>query len=384
MTQFSLTLWDNLYDIDRYTPWSGSWEDLVKRFGTHLPTPKKNQAPGFGPYSLQPSPVPCYKHTDGVPRSSPHRCDASVHEMSVLVFDVDQGTQEQVAACDDRLAAAGLARLWYSTFSFGTPRPPDGPVRVPFRLIVPLAAPLHPAHYARVRTVFLARFDIPADEKQCSGKSHFYFMPSTPLRPKHQPVVDWSDGAYFDASSLVVNRPEPAPARQVELPANWAPRRRPRATPTTDDGIVADYRTRLERKFDNLARRRGDETKADYLRRCLDGRVLAQSGSRNTAALVTSGVLVFALPDASVEDIQEILRPSLEAMQQAGSKLTAETLERMIVDSQRDLALLEACQLQEDRTQAEKQQRLRAEREAAVADIRARSPSAAAGTTRAP
>jgi hypothetical protein len=311
----SYTLWPSLYDLDHPYPVKEPWAAFVKRFAVHTPYPDKFHAPGFGPYSLQPPPTPCDRHP-GPPRAGPHRCDRSVAAITAAVFDVDHhATEASLAWTDGHLQDAGVARLWYSSWSY--------PTITAFRLVLPLSHPVSPAAWPGLRHHLIDAFRIDADPDKCSGASHFYFGPSAPAERIAHAIVDVGAGGPVDVGGYLVL----APLRRrlappvTDVPAPHAP----------DDELDAEEaRATLERVLRRWSNAPARGNRAALLRRLLAGEPLAEHGARNVTTLRTAGVVAHLVPEATLEALVEIFRGSLEAMQAEGSKLTEAAVERML------------------------------------------------------
>lgn len=350
----TISLWSGLYSIDAPETKDYTWDELVALLSVHTRPRKKDLAPGFGPYKTRAPWAPCFKHRDGKPRPEAHRCDDCIDVMTLLVFDVDQGSTEQVLACDGRLEQAGLRRHWYSTFSHTETKPS-------FRLVVPLASPITPDDFLYIRSHFIRTFDVPANVKQCSGSSHFYFLPSCLLAAT--PVVFTGHGEDYDAAPTLAARM--LPTHTIAPPpdlSQWAPPRRP-TQPRTDNiaPTVGELRDSLKNKYERLARKPADYSKAVLLGRVLDGVALAPHGERNTSALIVTGIMAYAVPDATLDDLMELFEPCLKATQAEGSSLTAEKVERMFASAMRSKATAREIEREaEERAAAAYQRSLKA------------------------
>lgn len=311
------TLWPlGLYKIDVSTPHLDAWSDLVERMSSFTIAAKKLTAPGFSPYSLKPPQHPCVRHKDHVVRENPHRCDACVDLVSLLVFDADLGTKAAVDECHGRIANAGYAQHWYTTHSWREDLPEDAPN--PWRLLIPLAEPIPGRDLPALRSSILHQFAIPADPKKCSGQSHFYFMPTCPkgviprvktsaglplyaydfISPTHAPV----------ASTAITYKPVPEPTEPVDL------------TP---------YRTELAARTAKWARARAHKQKADYVQAIIEGAPIGGPGDRNDPMCRVTGVLAWLFPEAPMSVLMALVTPSLRAMQAEGSQVTDAEVEGM-------------------------------------------------------
>lgn len=323
------TLWESLFDIDRPTEVAETWQQLTQRFSQHRRLVRKNQATGFGPYRLGLPPTRCYAHKDGQPRDYPHRCDDCVTELTLLVYDADAGNQLAVDACDAKLASDGIARLWYTSFSHGMRSATDD--KVSYRLIIPIDQPVAPELWAKFRSSVLYRYGIPADPKQCSGKSHFYFVPSCP--DWATPAIRVGDGRALPVTEhLRYAKPEVGEAkRALRIVDDYVA---PDDPPATDPDWGA-LRTRLQRHTDKLVRNSATKDKARWMTNLLAGKALDEHGRRNYALLAVAGILAYVLPGEALSTYCKLLEPSMEAMIAAGTSNTWGDVERMLLSAMR-------------------------------------------------
>lgn len=312
-----ITLWPSIYDIRTYETFTGSWEDFVASLH-HCQVAAKDKAPGFGPYVLKDTDTPCPKHP-GI--SAPHRCDAAVKHLTMAVFDVDEGTEDQIHATEEALVADNIATLWYSTYSYA----PDHPA---YRLVIPLKAPLAPAHWPAVRRHLLSKYAIPANPNKCGGVSHFYYLPSHPPDAAAYTYLgaDWGDPLDLSAfvAGLASTSPVSPTPTEVKIPED----------PDTPVDMRL-YRESLERRLRSLRQSKDprDQRRARWLANALEGRSLAEHGERNDAMVSVTGTIVCCpylseAPPPSV--VWHLVRPSWEAMVAAGSSLTQEEVDGMI------------------------------------------------------
>lgn len=319
---FGLTLWPTLYDKDSHTTCLETWDEVCRRFGAHIRLQRKDQSSGFGPYILSPPPRPCNRHQDGVTRQTPHRCDSCVPGLTLAVFDADTGTLEQIRACAQRLEADALAHLWYTTFSHTEYKPS-------YRLVIPLATPVLPDAWASFRTEMIRLYGIPCDPKKCGGKSHFYYLPSCPEGAEPRTYV--APGRFLEPEKIVVNRARPV-VRFANLDDfTWEP---PASTGPVDTAAI---RKTLAQKISRL-NRKGERGKAAALRACVDGEPLAEKGSRNETTFKVAGMLAWLLPGEPLSTFLWLMGPSVGAMQRAGSSVTLEATERMLLTAMRNKA----------------------------------------------
>ncbi len=324
LDDITYTLWPGLYRVDEPQVVTESWDALVLRFSTHRVITDKSRAPGFSPAVLVAPPAdrPCLRHPKVGPKRIAHRCDSCVAAVTFLAFDADQGDEAAVAKCDAALGAAGLARLWYSSHSYS-------PVKSSYRLLVPLSKPVDPRQFRWVRDGFIRSFAVPASFEAASALSNFFYAPSCP--PGATPVVRAFGGAAF--VPVVAARMAPRP-RTFVIPEYEPP----------EDPVgpldLAPARAELEKRVAYFKRR--DADKARWLRRCIDGEALAEHGERNRATFVTAGVVAHALPGRSLRELREIMAGSVEAMEQAGSSVSVEDVDRMLISAMHNRYLADA------------------------------------------
>lgn len=320
------TEYSSLYDIDRAVDRSMSREEFVDYFSTHLRLEKKFDGPGFGPYTLKSLDEPCYAHKDRMGRTFPHRCDSCVESISFVCFDVDKGTLTDIAECDALLDKEGLARIWYTSYSYT----PEKEIP-PFRLIIFLTAPIQPEYWSQARKSIAARFKVPCDIKQCSGLSHFYFLPACPVDA--EPYFDYRPGAALDIATVPMVKDMTAPRPRVSLD-NWEPPEEPLEGTRID---LDDLKNKLRSRQKKMASSTDENNKEKglILKKILAGEALAEHGNRNNSMSLACGIVAWALPGQPLSVLMLILRPSLQVMQAAGSSLTEDEVERMTLSAMR-------------------------------------------------
>lgn len=305
-----LTKWPGLYAKDNPHPMTfpSLKEAYHTLFRTHQVTPDKFLAEGFSPYELQPR--PCKKHdTDEA-----HRCDAQVDYIEAAVFDVDQGTLEDVERCDDALDADGIERIWYTSYSY--------PKKESWRLILALDKPCPSRNWKSLRLGIIQKYGIPADRSACSGLSHFYFLPATPR------YKEYNESLYMAGRPLVVSD-FPVVVDMDVLDYDEF------EDDEEDDGAPVDmegFRSTLTERAAQLGRGK-EANKAQWLRRALKGEPLDEHGQRNVAMMTTAGIIMYACPDLPKRAAFEMLKPSLRGMIAEGSSLTEAMVWRMLTTS---------------------------------------------------
>ncbi len=316
---YTYTKFAGLYDLDTHSQVSQTWPELCADFAQFVRVHRKDKAPGFGPYALRAPDLVCYKHTDGVPRAGPHRCDRCVQSLSFATFDADLGDR---APCDALLDAAGVARLWISSYSYDPAQRPHA-----FRLLLPLEQPCPHENWPELRAALAAKFAIPADISKCGGLSHFYFVPSCP--GWIEPVVEARPGKPIDWSAFGLRPVRRAPTAYVAQQFDPPPE-------PTEPVKLKPLHATLARKADTLRRNPALVHKAELIDRCLAGEPLAAHGSRNQSTLVLAGIVAFALPGQALSTLWRLLETSVEAMIADGSTLTRNDVERMLLSSMSD------------------------------------------------
>lgn len=306
-----------LYEIDVFTPHIDTWSGLVARMSAFIQAAKKLTAPGFSPYSIMPPAHACVRHKDHAVRENPHRCDACVGEVSMLVYDVDLGTQQAVDDCYARIAAEGYAQHWYTTHSW---RPDAGPLEPsPQRLIIPLDKPVRSVDLPALRLAVLRALQIPADPKKCSGASHFYFLPTCPRGGTGRART--GAGKFLPATRFVKFAPEHL-SRPVVV--RWQPPPEP-----TEPVDLEPYRTELRDRAGRWARAQAHKAKAAAIYAILAGEPIGGPGDRNDPMCRTTGVIAWVFPNVPMGTLMALVRPTLRAMQAQGSNLTDAEVEGM-------------------------------------------------------
>lgn len=303
---YDLVRYDSIYNKDVLTPVSLEWTQCVELFTTHLVMGAKDHTPGFGPYSVRAPLTPCTTHPDGKSRVQPHRCDSSVRALTLAVFDADEGSPQDLDTTRGLIASAGLAQVWYTTHSY---RPDQA--KPSWRLVLPLATPVHPSRWKKTRETLLTRFRIPALPGKCSGASHFYYLPSHP--PGVVPLTFVAPGQALDLGADVA-KPALRSEVAVEVEA-WDP----------DEELPNGYdlepiRTALRKRVASLKRAQELE-KAERLRTILDGKPFPD-GRRREDSFRVCGMLAWACPEVPLAALAHLLRPTYEAMAREGSSVT--------------------------------------------------------------
>lgn len=304
-----LTRYNRLFSVVPDGHETLTWPAVIATLSTHRPYATKDNAPGFGAHTLV---------------AGGQRRIADVESVSLFVFDVDVGTVDDILRTETLLRSAGIAAHFYSSYSYT----PDHNTP-PFRLVIPPDRPIHPDEYDFLRAHLIERFAIPCDPKKCSSVAHFWFLPSHPHG--QQGVTETLPGVPFPVDSVA------PPALRLRHRASGVRSRStdvtytPPPEPSPDEPVDL---TELRKKVAAHAKRvaiQGDKQKAEYLKRLLAGEALAEHGDRNNSLIVTTGSVTWTNPDTPLSHFVLLFRPSLESMMAAGSSLTYDDLERMLL-----------------------------------------------------
>ena len=297
------TYWGGLTDTTNPTKCRSSWEQLFDLFSKHLPYEKKEIAPGFGPYKLKAYPS--------------DRKNANVESISMAVFDADQPGGLELTKKE--LERWGINYACYSTWSY--------PEKLAFRLVIPFDHALQPEAWEQVRLDMIKEFKIPAHPKQCGGLSHFYYLPSRKFGSEDETFGEKSKAFYrplYDSKTL--SRPKAKPPVNFFLPEE----------PESAEDL-APYREKIERRI-----KASPPDRAALLTKVISGAPLEEHGNRNNTATRVTGMLAWLFPDAPLSSLKRILEPSVNAMIEAGSKLTWPKVESMLVRAMEARARKEA------------------------------------------
>lgn len=318
-----VTFYRSLYRIDEINEREAPWTELAEFLSTHVRTADKFSVAGFGCHVLKPPPdgtcIACIQSTKitdaerAVLSTKPHRHLDCVTEVTAFVFDVDVGTVPQIATTEQRLRDASLGAHFYSSHSHTSEKPA-------FRLLIPTTRPITVREYPALRAHLIERFAIPCNPNQSADASRFWFLPSCP--PDGTPIVETLVGDPYDpgtAPKELLLAPERSPL------VGWQPPEDPKGAVD-----IAPLRLAVLKQMERCTAL-GDHDKAEALRRLINRQALAEDGHRNETTFRVCGTLGFIVPKGtSVGAVMALLRPSLNAMIAAGSKLTEEKVERMV------------------------------------------------------
>lgn len=324
MTQFTITYWPSLHDTQSPKPVSMSWEEVVAAFSTHAISTHKHLVGGFSPAIFGLHPGGCINRQ--VSRRGIHRCDASVESITVAVFDADEGDAEDIQTTRELLSKANIAQHWYTSFSW--------PEKESWRLMIPLANPEPAVAWKGLREHLIREFKIPAALDKCSGKSHFYYNPTR--HPSRESRVFTAPGNFYVSLVPIPKQGRPVAARKMLM--DWSP-------PPERDVDPQVIKEILKSKIKGSR----FSTKNQRILAVLEGKPLAEQGSRNVAMNQVCGIVGW-LGNYPLSVLFQVVEPSLRAMQAKGSKLTDYDVERMLLTAMRNYA--EAKAFQEELDQA--------------------------------
>jgi hypothetical protein len=314
-----ITIFKSLYDIDQHHELNLTWPEIAERLATYTTLLRKENASLFGPFSLKTLLEPCELHNDGIPRYTAHRCTLCISEISLLVFDADKGEPGET---ERLLEEDDIARHWYSSYN-------HSPDKSAYRLVLPLVTPITDLNiYKMFRKDILEKYKIPANEKECSGPSHTYFLPSN--SGKHYPH-------YWTAGHCFLKPPEIKIKTRSIKPAN-----KPAKFPGQESLSTSNYRKKLTKLVTRL--QETSPEKSQWLDSLLFGVSIAPDGNRYTSTLRLTGMLAWRYPEMSEQVLEDLFEGSLSVMKKAGSKLTMDKIHRFFSSAARRRELAEQQQ----------------------------------------
>ncbi|HEY4103625.1 MAG TPA: primase-helicase family protein [Polyangiaceae bacterium] len=181
----------------------GTWAefvDLIERNG-HTRTQVKDAAGLFGIYKL---------------KSDTTRAKANVDQVFGWALDLDKATQEQIEQVIDRLNAAGLAYVLYTTFSHAGLKPK-------YRVVGPLAAPAAGKDWPPIWRAIIDAFAPKCSDEACKDCSRMYYFPSCPPDAVEDdaPLLVTRPGIPLDVRTLsIAQKPSAAASATPELNLN--------------------------------------------------------------------------------------------------------------------------------------------------------------------
>lgn len=303
--QIAITLYDGLFNHTPQGVMALDWDALCHKLSTFTVMEDKFRAPGFGAHILA-----------GFRRSA-----ANVTAVTAFIFDVDAGTPQSVSSCFYLIRRSGISFHAYSSHSHTIEKPA-------LRLIIPSTRDISPGEYSRLRLHLIKTFNIPCVPTQSADVSRFWFLPSHP--PGAVPFTESFTGQPFNPDTL------PLSVRYGRVVSASARKSVPSEVAVSPDllevqAILSARAASLRRSKDQRKQENGNA-----LARLLGGLGVAEHGSRNEMMARVCGVMVYATPRGTpISSLLEISRPSLEAMQADGSKLTATKVDAMLSSAQR-------------------------------------------------
>lgn len=272
---------------------------------THRRVAAKNSLPLFAPAVFDPVPAASCRHSRTGP-IGPHRCDASVREVTALVYDADAGTLADIQLAHDLLKSKNISHVFYSSHSYDPAKALSGG-KANFRLVVAVDRPVRPEEFKGVRATVLRAFAVPAEETVCAGISHSYYYPSCP--PDIEPVTLAHIGSLLPVDEYLGSIESRTSVAYVEIEEYAQP-------------SLAMLRAELEAYL--ATDRPSDSTRLQF--RCvLDGRPLyATEGERHAAVIILRGKLVGRFTDVDPDLLVELVTPCLNALNTDGRDFVAE------------------------------------------------------------
>ena len=258
-----------------------------------------------------------------VPRPGTTRADDSVDWVSLLVFDFDHISLEELGGISDRLE--GLEALLCSTHSHRRLGIDDNCVRV----VLPLSRPLSPEEYRAVHREVRRRYGLewlrPGERKPTGADpaakdiSRLYFLPTAPIGA--ETLVGHEEGALLDLDEILRSAPPAPPAPPRPVPRASAPSGSPQAPPRAEGPADMETLRKCLRGYQPRNRER-DEGEV-ISRKELVQRVEAEEplvsedekGQRERSCHRIAVILAYLLPDGTpVEAVLELVRPSIMSM----------------------------------------------------------------------
>ncbi|NTX15493.1 DNA primase [Myxococcus sp. CA056] len=214
------------------------------------------------------------------------RKDAEVRAVTAAVFDLDGVSTEQTVRASEKLE--GYAAIVHTTHG-------HRPGYTSLRIVVPLARPVLPAEWPRVREEAERLLEMPADPNT-RNLSRIYFLPNH--SGEHEAITNVSEGRALDVDALLTSvRPTPAVPATPSIPM-----------PSVESGSADLYALRAK-----LRRVRKPEHSA-LIRRVLSGEPLAEVGMQDNTLNTLMSCVAHVLPPATPEEaILEVLRPCFAA-----------------------------------------------------------------------
>lgn len=311
--QIKYVKWKDLFTIDAPETVACTWAEFCTTFTQHIRTQTKERVPLFSPALLDDPLAVCRDHKGGE-RTEAHRCDKCVVALTMLAFDVDDGTRADVAMTGKLLRQDGIAHLWVSSHShvYGSGSPK-------FRLIIPLATPVDasvwPSFWAQARS----KYRVPAKGDKCAGRSHAYFLPSCP--PDARPEAAVVAGKPLDPGAFRLTV-DPRDPRRIagELGDFDLP----------EDPVGPVDLEPLRESLKEFVRETNRKVSARLVKLVLAGEPVAGPGDRNNTMTSVTKTLTNRLTDYPAKTILALVLPSLRKMQAEGSTLTDEAVLSMI------------------------------------------------------
>lgn len=254
--------------------WECTWDEFCRDFGPHKlvdDTTNKERLPAFSPA----------EYPDGVRRSKD-----TVIRVHLLVLDIDEGSDEDLAAFLDR--AEGLSALVCSTFSRGVK--PGARARV----IMPLSRPVRREEWPTFWELQHRLFDGIGDE-HCSDPNRIYFGCFAPRSKADEAFFEVFDGQAFPVDELLTTP-------LAELPV----------LATAKRALVPVSEEQLLRMAKNLAKK--DDDLGVALKKVCLGEIFAEPGNRDNTIFTLAGAIARRYPDGDSGMIASYFARSLDLM----------------------------------------------------------------------
>lgn len=293
--------------------WEVTWEDFKYFVGQHDLARNKDGVPLYVPATFDP----------------PRRSSDNVTEVHLLCLDLDDMPDPDVDWVLYWRERQGYAASFHTSHSHGPGFRANTMWRA--RLIFPLARPVTrdewPEFWRRVYGQIGGRAD-----PKCKNADRMFYVPSCPPEDKDVAIVAHFDGRWLDPDEVLSS------------------------SVATTDLVIADTTETVDRKdlkehASKLIKSGAHAKWGRILRKVVDGEPFAEPGERdNTINTICRFYLIPYFPDAHVEQLAELFRPSIEKMMAIDHDCpTLDVVKTKLERSRREYFRQKAQQEQEER-----------------------------------
>lgn len=277
-----------------------TWEELSSALSTHVLREEKLEGTAWSPALFKPD---------------TRRAGENVVSLSCAVFDLDHVAESDAEASLAKLMSSDTACAVHSTFSHAPP------ADCCLRVVLPLLRPITPAEWVNLRPTLIMHLGLPAEgrigtDNKTKDPSRLYFTPARPTGSP-EPLAFARSGPFLDPDAFLRPIVAPAPVQSPSEPVKALDMRPLRRLVTTRFN-----KAHKEGRIQNEWVRAG-------IPKILGEVALAEHGDRNETLNNCLSWLRYALPDVSLQEIRELVRPSVEALPE-GSETTMEKADDML------------------------------------------------------